>query len=133
MTSLRTIVSIGAILFATSLHAQQLSKSGKTVKADELPEYVIINCDNTRSGLTNSIRIVIQSKNSEYEKSLQDLQALLEENNYLKISNQTDLLNAMSRLGFDYINAFPQNPGEGNSYSRTGFVFRKKDKYRKEH
>ena len=58
------------------------------------------------------------------------MQELLEESKYLKISNQTDLLNAMSKLGFDYTDAFPQNSQETNSLSRTGFVFRKKEKYR---
>lgn len=130
MKILKVIAIIYAITSASSLHAQTLSLNNKTVKVEEFPEYIIINSDNTSSILGQSIRIVIQAKNSEFEKSLKDLQDLLEDNKYLKISNQTDLLNAMSKLGFDYVDAFPQNPSIESSFSRTGFVFRKKEKYR---
>jgi predicted RND superfamily exporter protein len=130
MKNLKVIAIIYAIISASSLHAQTLSLNNKTVKVEEFPEYIIINSDNISSILGQSIRIVIQAKNSEFEKSLKDLQDLLEDNKYLKISNQTDLLNAMSKLGFDYVDAFPQNPSTESSFSRTGFVFRKKEKYR---
>ncbi len=130
MSNLKIIIIIGAIMFATSVNAQQLSVSDKTVKVEELPEYIVINCDNTTSILGKTIQISIQAKNSDYEKSLNDLEGLLEEKKYLKISNQTDLLNVMSKLGFDYVDAFPQNSNQGVNLSRTGFVFRKKEKYR---
>ena len=130
MKYLKIIVTIYAIIVASSLCGQNLSSKDKTVTVDEFPEYIIINSDNISPVLSKSIRIVIQAKNSEFEKPLIELQDLLEDNKYLKISNQTDLLNAMSKLGFDYIDAFLQNPRSESSFSRTGFVFRKKEKYR---
>lgn len=130
MNILRVLLSICITTFASGLYAQTLHVNGKSIKVDDLPEYVIINCDNVSPLLGKSIRIVIQAKNSEFEPAFKTLENLLEDNKYLKISNQTDLLNAMSKLGFDYVNAFPQNLTEKSSFSRTGFVFRKKDTYR---
>jgi hypothetical protein len=130
MRNLRIVVTICAMMFASGLYAQRLSVNDKTLKVEEFPEYIIINCDNVTSNIGKTIRIFIQAKNSEYEKLLKELQDLLEDRKYLKISNQTDLLNAMSKLGFDYLDAFPQNTTEGNSFSRTAIVFRKKEKYR---
>ena len=123
-------MTIGAILFTISLSAQQLTVNDKAIKIEELPEYIVINCDNFSSALGGTIGITIQSKKSDYEKVLTDLGVVLEENKYLGIKNQTDLLNAMSKLGFDYVNAFPQSSPETVSFSRSGFVFRKKEKYR---
>jgi hypothetical protein len=130
MRNLKTIVNICAIIFTTSLHAQQLSTRDKTIKVEDYPEYVIVNCDNAGSMLGNSIRIAVQAKNSSFEQSLKALQDILEDKNGLNLGNQTDLLNAMSKLGFDYVNAFPENSIGGSSFSRTGFVFRKKQEYR---
>ena len=128
MKNLPLFLTICAMLIASNSYAQSLSSNDKTVNVEEFPEYIVINCDNTSPILGNSIRIVIQAKNSAFEKPLKNLQELLEENKYLKISNQTDLLNAMSKLGFDYTDAY--NSTEGSGFSRTGFVFRKKEKYR---
>lgn len=124
------IIPLFAVLFLTNSYAQILSSNGKTVKVEELPEYIIVNCDNVTSILSSSIRIAIQAKNSKFGVPLQKLEDLLENKSYLKISNQTDLLNTMSSLGFEYVNAFPQNTVPESSFSRSGFVFRKKEKYR---
>lgn len=115
---------------ALPIAAQSLSAKDKSIQISELPEYLVINCDNQASILGRSIRISVQSRNSPMEKSLHLLQELLEEANYLKISNQTDLLTTLSALGYDFIDAFPQNTGESASFNRSGFVFRKKEKYR---
>jgi hypothetical protein len=130
MKNLKLIVTAYLIIFASCSYAQSLSFKDKSFKIEEFPEYVIINCDNLNPVLANSINIVIQAKNSKFEKSLKGLQDFFEGNKYLKIRNQTDLLNAMSELGFDYVDAFPQNSPENSAFSRTGFVFRKKEKYR---
>jgi hypothetical protein len=130
MRKLRIIVTICAVILSLDLYAQNLSVNNKTIKVEELPEYIIINCDNVTTVLSRSIGIHIEAKKSEYEKPLKDLQDLLEDNKYLNISNQTDLLNTMSKLGFDYVDAFPQNSPENSVFSRAGFVFRKKEKYR---
>ncbi|MCU0339401.1 MAG: hypothetical protein MUE30_05930 [Spirosomaceae bacterium] len=126
MKNLKVITTICALAFTTSLYAQMLSVKDKTVKIEDLPEYVIINCDNVTTALSSSINIAIHTKNSKYEQPLKELEDLLEGNKYLNIRNQTDLLNVMSELGFEYVNAFPQNAGVQSIFSRSGFVFRKK-------
>jgi hypothetical protein len=130
MKNLKKTMAISAIMFATSLSAQQLALNDKVIKIEELPEYIVINCDNFTSIAGGTIGIAIQSKKSDSEKVLTDLRDMLEENKYLGIRNQTDLLNAMSKLGFDYVNAYPQSSPETVSFSRSGFVFRKKEKFR---
>jgi hypothetical protein len=130
MKYLKLIITIYATIVASSLYGQTLSSNAKTVKVEDFPEYIIINCDNVSPILGKTIRIVIQASNSDFEKPFKDLQELLDDNKFLKISNQTDLLNAMSKLGFDYTDAFLQNPRAENTFSRTGFVFRKKEKFR---
>jgi hypothetical protein len=130
MSNLKKIMTIAAMMFATSLSAQQLSVSDKAIKVEELPEYIVISCDNFSSKLGGPIGINVQSRKSDFEKALTDLQDILEENKYLGIRSQTDLLNAMSKLGFDYVNAYPQSAPESVLFSRSSFVFRKKEKYR---
>lgn len=129
MKSLAFIITFYAMVIAPSLFAQELSVNNKTVKVEELPEYIIIQCDNSPSILVSGNRIEIHAKKSPFEKMLEDLEDLLEDKWYLNMSNQTDLLNTMSKLGFDYINAIPQQGTEG-SFGRAGLVFRKKEKYR---
>ncbi len=50
------------MMLASSLYAQNLSLNDKTIKVEELPEYIIINCDNVTSVIGKTIRIVIQAK-----------------------------------------------------------------------
>jgi hypothetical protein len=130
MNTLKSISIIATLALASTVQAQSLSAKDKTVNVEDLPEYVVINCDNATSIFGRSIRIVIQANNSAYAKPLKDLQDLLEGSNYLQITNQTDLLNTLSTLGFDYLDAFSHNSEESSTLSRTGFVFRKKEKYR---
>lgn len=118
------------LLLTCKLQAQQLSANEKTIRIEELPEYVIVNCDNAGSMIGTSIRISIPNRNSNFEKSLKDLADMLEDKKLLGISNQTDLLNTLSKLGYEFVNAFPLNAGEGSSFSRSGFVFRKKERFR---
>lgn len=122
--------TVSAVIFALSVNAQELSSSDKIIKVEELPEYVVVNCDNVAGILRRNIRIRIQAKGSQFEKKLDDLEAILDEEKYLFVINQTDLLNAMAKLGFDYVNAFTQGENESISFGRSGFVFRKKEKYR---
>lgn len=61
----------------------------------------------------------------------------------LRIRNQTDLLNAISQLGYEYVDAYNANAGTlgvgggddvevfgSNAKYRINMVFRKKEKYR---
>lgn len=128
---LSTLTLFICFLFvAEKSNAQQLSTNGKSVRVEELPEYIVINCDNTISFMTRSIRIEIYAKKSENEKVLKNLEELLESPKYLKIGNHTDLLTTMSKLGYDYQNNFLQDPITPNTFGRVAFVFRKKQKFR---
>ena len=60
---LSTLTLFICFLFvAVKSNAQQLSSNGKSVRVEELPEYIVINCDNTISFMTRSIRIEIYAK-----------------------------------------------------------------------
>ncbi|PCJ98007.1 MAG: hypothetical protein COA50_03500 [Flavobacteriaceae bacterium] len=83
--------------------SQELSVS-KSANVKNFPEYVIITSRNTK--LLGGIGITIDSKNSKYQDQLENLDELLSSKHGLRIRNQTDLLNAMSDLGFDYINVY---------------------------
>ena len=128
-----TILLFSCILLAASnLNAQHLSVEDKKISVEDLPEYIVINCDNITTKLDKSMGIFINTRNSLHPKPLRDLAEILESSKYLRITNQTDLLNTMSKLGFEYVNAFLENPSAASTFSRSGFVFRKKEKYRTE-
>jgi len=107
----------------------------------QLPEYVVVTSENTK--VLGGIDISIDTKKSDHENALKELEALLQNRKKLRIRNQTDLLNAMSHLGFDYVDAFNASSGiidagteddfeilEGESKFRINMVFRKKEKHR---
>jgi hypothetical protein len=120
------LVASASLLLAMPVYAQQLSIKEKTFKVEEFPEYIVMNCDNTLALFERTLNIVIPASNSDYEKILKDLASLFDD----KMNNHTDILNAMSKLGFDYVDAFPQVSNRGAFFDRTSFVFRKKEKYR---
>lgn len=113
------------LCFSLDIQAQELVANQKSLKVGELPEYVVIHT----GFFYGSIRITIQSKESPNKKALEDLELILEDDKYLNIKNQTDLLNAMSELGFDFQDAFGIDSGD-YGFLQTGLVFRKKEKYR---
>ena len=94
------------------------------VVLEKLPEYVIAVSEST-GRIIGSIIIAIDKKRSIYSPALTELEDVLISKEKMDIRNQTDLLNAMSDLGFDYIDAF--SIGEGDM---TKIVFRKKLKHR---
>jgi hypothetical protein len=137
-----TIITIILTLtFCKTISAQELSKT-QSAKIENFPEYVIITSQNTK--LFGGIGIFIDSKKSKYEENLDNLAELLQSKSGLRVRNQTDLLNAMSQLGFDYINSYnaeaimPDSDGEdlldiidgGEGTFKINMVFRKKEKYR---
>ncbi len=143
---MKKIIIIALLVFSTNseIFAQELSVINKsTVKIEELPEYVIITSENTK--LIGGINIMIDYKKSSYKDVLEELEDLLQAGKKLKIRNQTDLLNAMSKLGYDYTDAYNANAGTigaggGNdveifgseSKYRINMVFRKKARHRKD-
>lgn len=135
------LVSVSCIMLASNVNAQELSvvnRSNVNIKA--LPEYVIITSENTK--LLGGINITIDAKRSNYKKELRNLESILQDGDKLRVRNQTDLLNSMSKLGFKYIDAYNANSGTigggggddinvfgSSSKFRINMVFRKKAKF----
>jgi hypothetical protein len=147
-TILKTSVILLLILpFTANGYSQSLEViKSSSVKVEELPEYVIITSQNTK--LLGGIGIIIDYKKSIYKEQLRTLEELLQDGDKLRIRNQTDLLNAMSQLGYEYINAYnadqvvPAKDGDdvgevlnivggGEGTFRINMVFRKKPQFRK--
>ena len=134
------------LLFASMLTFVALSTSAQELKVidsssvniEDFPEYVIITSQNTK--LLGGIGISIDYKKSSYKKQLVELENILQSGKKLKVRNQTDLLNSMSKLGFEYLNAYvasastSTNKDElsfGDNTYRVNMVFRKKESFRK--
>lgn len=143
---------IFAVLFTVvalaNVNAQDYSEIIKSsnVKVEKLPEYLIITSQNTK--LLGGTDIQIDSKKSKYQTELENLVVLLQNRKKLHIRNQTDLLNAMSVLGFELIDTYNARQVEnksdnkigddiasellsgGNGTFRINMIFRKKEKFR---
>jgi len=115
--------------------------SSSSVNIEQLPEYVVITSENTK--LIGGINIIIDYKKSKYQKVLGELEILLQNKNKLRVRNQTDLLNAMSKLSFEYVDAYNASTGTigagggedvqiygSQGKFRINMVFRKKEKFR---
>lgn len=143
-----TITSLLILLVSFNINAQELSVvTSSQINVNSLPEYVIITSQNTK--LLGGSGITIDAKKSKYQDQLESLQSLLQGRKKLHIRNQTDLLNAMSQLGFDFVDAFNASQAstsggksseaddlfngvlEGGTGSfRVNMIFRKKEKFR---
>ncbi len=101
-----------------------------------LPTYLVITSENTK--LIGGINIVIDYKKSRYEPALEELEFLLQNRKKMKIRNQTDLLNVMYELGYEFIDAYNATSGTlgagagdnvdvfgSESKFRTNMVFKK--------
>jgi hypothetical protein len=149
MRKLILFVAIVALIASMAFEgsAQKLSVvKSNSVSIEEFPEYVIVTSQNTK--LLGGIGIMIDYKKSAYKASLQKLQSLLQDGDKLKVRNQTDLLNSMSTLGFEFINAYNAsqvsnsrhekdavddifNTIEGGTGAfRVNMIFRKKEQFR---
>ncbi len=142
----KTTMVLMLLVTALNVKGQELSViKSSSIGINELPEYVIITSQNTK--LLGGINIIIDKKRSTYKDQLEELESLLQDGDKLRVRNQTDLLNAMSKLGFDYVNAYNANaimPSNRNSDGedilnivdggegtyKVNMVFRKKEKYR---
>ncbi|RQO30741.1 hypothetical protein DBR32_08405 [Taibaiella sp. KBW10] len=114
---------------ATGIYAQD-----KKITSANLPEYIIITANN--NSLIGGIAITIDKKNSVYHDQLDALETQLESKKTgAGVRNLSDLLNTMSDLGYEYVNAFQSSATE-TSYgkeatyaaeqNRNNIVFRKK-------
>jgi hypothetical protein len=130
-------------VLSLNLSAQELkAETSSAVNIEQLPEYIVITSENTK--LLGGINIMIDYKKSDYAIVLEELETLLQNKKKLRIRNQTDLLNAMSRLGFEYLDAYNATAGTigagggddieifgSEAKYRINMVFRKKEKFRK--
>lgn len=143
MKKIKLIVVLLVLLLTVEGFSQELSViKSSSVSVNDFPEYVIITSQNTK--LLGGIGLIIDSKKSKYKSQLQELEDLLQDGDKLRVRNQTDLLNAMSKLGFEYINAYNANavmPSKdssdllnaldgGEGAYKVNMVFRKKEKFR---
>ncbi|WP_422089495.1 hypothetical protein [Tenacibaculum ovolyticum] len=143
MKKIKLIVVLLVLLLTVKGFSQELSViKSSSVSVNDFPEYVIITSQNTK--LLGGIGLIIDSKKSKYKSQLQELEDLLQDGDKLRVRNQTDLLNAMSKLGFEYINAYNANavmPSKdssdllnaldgGEGAYKVNMVFRKKEKFR---
>ena len=141
MKKIKIVLAL-AVLLSVGVNAQELKvEEVSAVSIHELPEYVIVTSENTK--LIGGININIDHKKSDYETVLKELESLLQNRKKLRIRTQTDLLNAMSKLGFEYVNAFNGRAGSlgtgtgkdvdifgSQAKYRINMVFKKKDQYK---
>lgn len=139
------IALIACMVFEGSAQKLSVVKSN-SVSIEEFPEYVIITSQNTK--LLGGIGIMIDYKKSTYKTQLQKLEILLQDGDKQKIRNQTDLLNSMSILGFEFVNAYNASQVSnsrhekdtaddifntiegGTGVFRVNMIFRKKEQFR---
>lgn len=140
--SIAVIAFIALGFGSVVVKAQELKVEEKTtITVEELPEYVVVTSENTK--LLGGIDITIDYKKSPHKPALEQLEFTLQSGKELRIRNQTDLLNTMSKLGFEFIDAYNANAGTigagtgddialgiSDSKFRINMVFRKKEKFR---
>ena len=126
MKKLSIFLLFPLFIFSSNIFAQELKiNDSYAVDISKLPEYVVIRTEGIERLIGQKI-IAIDRKKSEYSIALKTLEDLLEDRDKVGIFNLTDLLNAMSNIGFEYIDGI--SIGEGDI---TNVVFRKKPEYRK--
>ncbi|CAL2104581.1 conserved exported protein of unknown function [Tenacibaculum sp. 190130A14a] len=144
MKQLKTFFLVGLVivLSSSSAFSQELEVTrSASSNINSLPEYIVITSENTK--LLGGIDIIIEYKRSPYKKELENLEEILQDGDKLRVRNQTDLLNSMSKLGYEYIDAFNVS-GDTSGFEagknddvfasdtkyRINMVFRKKKEYR---
>nr|WP_297914455.1 hypothetical protein [uncultured Allomuricauda sp.] len=123
----KLVVQMVALLLVTQIQAQELRTDSMDVHVDELPEYVIIISE--MANIMGGILLTIQYKGSDYETGLSKLERMFVDKDKLRLRNQMDILNNMSKLGFEFVNAYTSAEID---FNRTSMVFRKKSKFRRE-
>ncbi len=126
------VLELGSI----NLMAQESTvENPSSVNIRKLPEYVVITSENTKT--LGELNITINSEKSAYSNVLQDLETLLQDSRNLQISNHTDLLSIMAKIGFEYVDTYIESAKRigseededqtftANSNFRINMVFRK--------
>ncbi len=141
MKNLKLFVLFAMLMSGMLLNNICYAQEFKVPKVGELPEYIVVTSENTK--LLGGINISIDYKKSKYRDKLSELEHALQSGKGLRIRNQTDLLNEMSDIGFEYVDAYNAQAGTlgalggddvaatgSKSKFRTNMVFRKKEKFR---
>lgn len=124
MSMIFTSISLMVMLQFSMPGNQEIQTKGFTL--DELPEYVVIRSEGIKESMGKTILLRIDSRRSKFEKSLISLEDYLSNKNKRAVNGQSDLLTAMSDVGFDYVNAYPVGTED-----IVNVVFRKKEEFRK--
>ncbi|NIF06813.1 hypothetical protein F3J23_15300 [Chryseobacterium sp. Tr-659] len=121
---------VGLLFLTCSIY---ISAQSQSIKAEDLPEYIVLNAENTK--LLGGIGLSIASKNSSYKEKLDQLEDVITNKKTGEgVRNLTDLLNVMHKYGFEYVDAFLSSSlglsaGDdfsiGSNKSRSSIVFRK--------
>ncbi len=93
---------------------------------EELPEYVVIQTEVFTRGTSGRILEVDGRRKSRDEKALTKLEDYLQDKKRSGVKYHTDLLNEMSDIGYDFIQAIKND--EVDYLAR--YIFRKKAKFR---
>ena len=123
MSFIFTSISLLVMLQFNMPANTELQTKGFTL--DELPEYVVVRSEGVKTSLGRTLLLFIDSRRSKYEQNLSALEDYLRNKKKLGINSQSDLLTAMSELGFDYVNAY-----QVGTEDIVNVVFRKKEAFR---
>lgn len=122
-----TLIAIVSFVFGFEpISSQELNINISHPDIDELPEYVVIVSEMPTA--LGGIMLDIQTRGSEDEQGLSKLEDFLTNKDKLNVKNQTDLLNHMFKLGYDFVDAYTSSQ---NRVNRTSMVFKKQVKYGK--
>lgn len=138
MKRYKFIIILLACIATFTLNAQEKKVIDTScIDINELPEYIVITSENTK--LLGGINITIDAKKSIYQDVLENLEHILQNRKKLHIRNQTDLMNALYQLGYEFLDAYNASAGTigagtGNDVSvfgsdakyRINMVFKKK-------
>ncbi len=116
------IASISLLLSLNMGPATSMDLYRDGFSLEHLPEYVVVRSEETGSTIT----ISIDNRKSKYHSLLEALEEHLAHRKKLNVRNQSELLTAMSEIGYDYINAYPISEED-----MINVVFRKKAQFRK--
>ena len=116
------IIATLSLLFSLNTSPiNHVEKLDHKFSLEHLPEYVVVRS----TGAGSSMAIIIDHRKSKYDSQLEMLEEHLSHRKRANVRNQSDLLTAMSEVGYDYINAY-QVDVEG----MINTVFRKKEEFR---
>ena len=133
MKKIKVCLTLFITLFSFSLLKAQ------SIDPTSLPKYVVIGAENTK--IFGGIGIHINKKKSDSKNAFYYLEYYLHKEE--KVRTITDLLNAMDKIGFEYINAFEasgKSLGLSDNHSKAGIygggdkkrynvVFKKNNQY----